>query len=260
MFDAAMTFFSKITLSVNLLKCISMKNQECKLRPQIMNVNSDEPVLFPFNIKTSKCCGSCSNINDSYTKLFVAGVEKNLNVSVFNLMSKTNKTRHIEWHETSKCKCRLDASVCNNKKRWNKDKLRCECNELIDKGVYNKGFIWNPSNCEYECDNSWYVGEYLDYENCKYRESLLGKQIEECAENIDAVKMVGITLFKHENMCISSCTIYVVLIAVIFTISIGIDAYFVYSHLYLKIMLLMLGLVPVLKQKLNNVSGKYQTN
>ena len=72
--------------------------------------------------------------------------------------------------------------------------------------------------------------------------------------------MVGITLFKHENMCISSCTIYVVLIAVIFTISIGIDAYFVYSHLHLKIMLLMLGLVPVLKQKLNNVSGKYQTN
>ena len=49
-----MTFFSKITLSVNLLKCISMKNQECKLRPQIMNVNSDEPVLFPFNIKTSQ--------------------------------------------------------------------------------------------------------------------------------------------------------------------------------------------------------------
>ena len=46
--------------------------------------------------------------------------------------------------------------------------------------------------------------------------------------------MVGITLFKHENMCISSCTIYVVLIAVIFTISIGNDAYFVYSHLYLK--------------------------
>ena len=119
MFDAAMTFFSKITLSANPLKCISMKNQECKLRPQIMNVNSDEPVLFPFNIKTSKCCGSCSNMNDPYTKLFVAGVVKNLNVRVFNLMSRTNKTRHIEWHETCRCKYRLDASVCNNKKTWN---------------------------------------------------------------------------------------------------------------------------------------------
>ena len=44
-----------------------------------------------------------------------------------------------------KCKCRLDASVCNNKQRWNDDKCRCECKELIDKGVFDKGSIWNPS-------------------------------------------------------------------------------------------------------------------
>ena len=49
--------------------------------------------------------------------------------------------RHIEWHKTCKCKCRLDASVCNNKQRWNEDKCRCECKELIDKGsemLYNE--------------------------------------------------------------------------------------------------------------------------
>ena len=43
----------------------------------------------------------------------VPDVVKNLNVKVFNLMSRTNETRHIKWHETCKCKCRLDASVCN---------------------------------------------------------------------------------------------------------------------------------------------------
>ena len=43
------------------------------------------------------------------------------------LMSRTNKTRHIKWHETCKCKCRLDASVCNNKQQWNNDKCQCEC-------------------------------------------------------------------------------------------------------------------------------------
>ena len=58
-----------------------------------------------------------------------------LNVKVFNLMSRTNETRHIEWHETCKCKCSLDGGVCNNKQRWNNDKCRCECQELIDKGV-----------------------------------------------------------------------------------------------------------------------------
>ena len=79
---------------------------------------------------------------------------KNINVKVFNLVSKTNETRHIKWHETCKCKCRLDTSVCNNKQRWNKDKCRCKCKKLIDKGVCGKGFICNPSNCEWECNKS----------------------------------------------------------------------------------------------------------
>ena len=61
-----------------------------------------------------------------------------------------------------KCKCRLDPSVFNNKQRWNEDKCRCECNELIDKGVCDKAFIWNPSNCEYKCDKSYDIGEYLN--------------------------------------------------------------------------------------------------
>ena len=46
-------------------------------------------------------------------------------------MSRTNETRHIEWHETYKCKFRLNASVCSSKQRWNKDKCRRECKELI---------------------------------------------------------------------------------------------------------------------------------
>ena len=56
-------------------------------------------------------------------------------------MSRTNETRHIEWHKTCKCKCRLDGSACNNKQRWNEHKSRCECKELVDKGLCDKGCI-----------------------------------------------------------------------------------------------------------------------
>ena len=73
-----------------------MNNQECKVRPEIVNVNSDEPVFYPFSIKTSKCSGSCNNINDPYAKMCVLDVVKNLNVDVFNLISRANETRHIE--------------------------------------------------------------------------------------------------------------------------------------------------------------------
>ena len=63
-------FFTGLTIlstlsSVNSLKCISMNNQECKVRPEIVNVNSNESVFCPFSIKTSKCSGRCNNINDA---------------------------------------------------------------------------------------------------------------------------------------------------------------------------------------------------
>ena len=104
-FFTGLVFLSTLA-SVNLLSCISMNNQECRVRPQIVHVNGDEPIFFPFSIKTSKCSGSFNNINNPYAKLCVLDVVKNLNVR----MSRTNETRHIECHETYKFNCRLDDS------------------------------------------------------------------------------------------------------------------------------------------------------
>ena len=70
-----------------------MSNQGYKIRPQIINVNSNEPLFYPYSIEISKCSGSCNNINDPYAKLCVPDVAKNVNV---NLMSRTNETRHRE--------------------------------------------------------------------------------------------------------------------------------------------------------------------
>ena len=120
-------------------------------------------------------------------------------------MSRTNETRHIKCYETCKCKCRLDASVCNNKQRWNNDKCQCEFKELIDKGICNKGYIWNLSNCNCECGKSCDFGEYLDYENCKCR--------------------IKINSTKSKSNC---CILYIVLFSIFFTINIGIVTYFVY--------------------------------
>ena len=123
-FLTGLAFLSRLLITTPL-NCSSMINQACKVRPEIINLNSNEPVFYPFSIKTSKCSGSCNNINDPYAKICVPDVVKDLNVKVFNLMSRTNETRHIKWHEMCKCKCRLDASVCNNKQLWNDDKCRC---------------------------------------------------------------------------------------------------------------------------------------
>ena len=241
-FVVVMSFFS-----CNALKYVSMNNQECKVGPEIININSNEPLFYPYSVKINKCSGSCNNINNPYAKLCVPDFVKKMNVKVFYLISRTNETRHIKWHETCKSKYRLDASVCNNKQRWNEDKCRCEFKELIDKRICDKGFNWNPSNCECECDKSCDVGEYLGYKNCKCRKRLVDKLIEECNENIDdkelhLSKMIhNSTLNEYEKICSScescgrsSCIIYMILFVIFFIISINISSVFIYFNWYLK--------------------------
>ena len=226
-FFLGLTILSNFT---NALDRISMKNQECKIRPEIININSNNPIFYPFSIKINKCSGNCNNINNPYAKICVPDV-KDLNVKVFNLMSRTNETRFIKWHEKCKCECRLDAIICNNKQRWNKNKCRCKCKELIDKGICDKEFIWNPSNCECECDKNCDFSEYLDYKNCKCRKKLVDKLIDECTETIEGVKLAEITIFENESENkYGFCKVYIVLMIVVFTIFFGITVYFIYYN------------------------------
>ena len=90
--------------SVNYFnECVSINNQECKIRSEIINTNNNKSVFYSVNIKVNKCGGSCNNINDPYAKLCVSDVAKNMNLKVFNLISWCNQTRQIKWHESCKC-------------------------------------------------------------------------------------------------------------------------------------------------------------
>ena len=133
-----MMFFDCNLSSLYPLKCISMNNQECNVRPQIVNVNRHEPLFFLLVLKQVNAVVFATILIIHTQNLRVPDVAKNINLKAFNLISRTNKARHVKWHETCKCKCRLDAGVCNNKKRWNQDKYRCECKKLIDKGACDK--------------------------------------------------------------------------------------------------------------------------
>ena len=68
----------------------SKYNQGCRIRSAITNINSNEPTFYPYSIEVNKCGCRCNNINDPYAELCVPDVVKNINVKVFNLMSKTN--------------------------------------------------------------------------------------------------------------------------------------------------------------------------
>ena len=152
--------------SVNSLECISMKNQECKVRPKIIN----NDLYYPFSIKVNKCSGNRNSINDPYFKECVPDVIKNVNLKVFNMISWNNETRQIKWHKSCKCGCKLNQSVCNNKQKRNKDKCKCECYKIKK---CNRGFSWNPSNC-----------------NCEFKKKAAHLLARECKEILMKMKMI----------------------------------------------------------------------
>ena len=122
---------------------------------------------------------------------------KSTNLKVFNLVSWSNQTKQIKWHETCKCECRLNSIICNNKQKWNKYKYRSAC--LINKKYGNK--FWNPNSCKYE-----------------YRKKAAQLLTEECDETIDnktvsvekhnktlPVKEYNKTVSIKENTSLSPC-------------------------------------------------------
>ena len=78
-FFIGLTILSNL-VSTNSLSCISMNNQPCKARPEIINVSSNNPIFYSFSIKTSKWSGNCNNINDPNAKICVPVVVKEYSI------------------------------------------------------------------------------------------------------------------------------------------------------------------------------------
>ena len=187
-------------IKVKALECISVVNQKCMARPKIIQTHANEPVLYPLSIKVNKCGGDCNTINDPMAKLCVPDIVKEMNIKVFNMLSRINESRKIVQHETCKCICRLTSAICNDKQEWNKNKCSCECKEdLVSKLVYGKGYMWNPSTCACECDKYCEVGQYLDYNNFVCRKKLIDDLIEQCTSIVDIEIKNGTDIFTSST-------------------------------------------------------------
>ena len=166
-------------------ECVSVVNQKSMPRPKILAVNEGvgEALFYLYNVQVNKCSGSCNTLNNSIEKLCVPIVIKGLNMKVYNFLTMLNETRNVLWHESCKCVCKLNSSVCNNKQIWNSNTCRCDCNE--DFTGCAKGYTWNPSTCECQCDMWCKPGEYLDHKNCICKNKLVGRLIEECTSVVN---------------------------------------------------------------------------
>ena len=188
--NLAISLFSIIKTKV--LECVSVTNQKCMPRPKILDVNEGvgEALFYPYNVLVNKRSGSCDTLDNPMAKLCVPNIIKRINMKVYNFLMMLNKTRNVLWHESCKCVCRLNSSVCNSKQIWNSDTCKCDCNEDFA-GIIScdKGYTWNPSTCACECDMWCKPGQYLNHKNCVCKNKLIGRVIAECASIINETMM-----------------------------------------------------------------------
>ena len=184
--NLAISLFS--IFKTRALECASVVNQKCTPRPKILDVNEGvgEALFYPYNVLLNKCSGSCDMLNNPTAKMCVPNIIKRIYMKVYNFLMGSNETRNVLWHESCKCVCRLNSSVCNSKQIWNSDTCRCDCNEDFA-GIIScdKGYTWNPSTCECQCDTWCKPGQYLDHKNCICKNKLIGRVIEECTSIIN---------------------------------------------------------------------------
>ena len=175
-------------IKTKALEYVSVVNQKCMPRPKILNVNEGigEALFYPYNVLVNKCSGSYDTLDNPMAKICIAKIIKNVNMKVYNFLMRLNETRNVLWHESCKCVCRLNSSVCNSKQIWNSDTCRCDFNGDFT-GIIScdKGYTWNPSTCECQCDNWCKLGQYLDNKNCVCKNKLVGRLIKECTSVIN---------------------------------------------------------------------------
>ena len=205
----------------------SVVNQKCMPRPKILDVNEGigEALFYPYNVQVNKCSGNCNTLDNPMVKLCVPNVIKGVNMQVYNFLMRLNETRNVLWHESCKCVCKLNSSLCNNKQIWNDDTCRCDCNEDFA-GIINcaKGYTWNPSICECQCDKWCKPGQYLDHKNCVCKNKLIGRVIEECTSVINE------TMINNNKDNITNNNTYLILFIIFLIGSIMLLLGFIYYY------------------------------
>ena len=207
------------------LEYVSVVNQKCMPRPEILDVNEGvgEALFHPYNVLVNKCSGSCNMLVDPMAKMCVPNIIGRVNMKVYNFLMRLNETRNVLWHESCKCVCKLNSSVCNNKQIWNSDTFRCQCNDDFASIINcTKGYKWNPIICECQCDTWCKQGQYLDHKNC---EIIKIRVIEECTSVINETMINSKDNIDDDN---TAWNIFIWLFSVV--IFIGVVCFCVFAY------------------------------
>ena len=136
---------TSIVNTSNHTKCVSLNNQQCMIQSTLINLHPNEYTqglhYYPFAVNLDRCVGSCNTLNDLSNRVCVPNRTKDLDISIFNMITGINKWKTLTKHISCECKCKFDGKKCNLNEIWNNDKCRCECKNPEEHHVCEKGYI-----------------------------------------------------------------------------------------------------------------------
>ena len=145
----------------NHTKCFLLGNPKCRTQPTLINLhsndNSQEFYYNPFEVKLDRCAGSRNTLNDLSKKVCIQNKRKNLNLSIFNMITGINELKTLAKHISCECKCKFDDTKWKSNQWWNNDKCWCECKKHH---ICEKDYVWNPAICN--CGNGKHLASIMD--------------------------------------------------------------------------------------------------
>ena len=142
------------------IKCLSMNNQSCMVKPRFIDLNPDELHYHPFIISMNRCNESWFTVEDPFVRICVPN-KMDMKLKVFNIIKEINESKSLTKHISCDCKCEFDSTKSDSRKKWDNDRCLCECKKPIKYGEYKKDYTWNPRTCACKCDKDFEIGEHL---------------------------------------------------------------------------------------------------
>ena len=81
-----------------------------------MNTNT-ETCYYPFTVNSDRCSGSCNTINNISSKICVPNQTEVVNLSVFNMIARTNESKTLTKRLSCECKCKFDGRKYNSNQK-----------------------------------------------------------------------------------------------------------------------------------------------
>ena len=101
-------------------------------------------------ISLYKCSGSCNAINELSTKICAPSKLKDINVKIFNVITRINEAKTLVKYISCDCKCKFNRITCNSNQKWKNNTSQCECKKYC---MCKKDYSWNPGTCIRENSN-----------------------------------------------------------------------------------------------------------